>query len=285
MTIAIAWIRQLKGRGEELVFCTDSRLSGGKRFDRCSKIFGFVRTDAAICFAGATDWAYPMMVATARAAEAHFPSATRALILPKFKSHVVALLNEMRSAVHSFAQNENLPDVTFLFGGYDWISKRFRLWRIVFEPKTNVFRAHEGGGGAGFSKLGKIEIAGDADYIKDTRARLKTILQAKYGLGMNQPPQSRFDLEPFEVVRDMLRVAKSSDTIGGAPQLFKVYQHMNARHQCVFWPQKTGGSVYYCGRPLLSYENTDLWVIDPDSLVTTTIVRQPTQKKQNQNPS
>ncbi len=30
------------------------------------------------------------------------------------------ILNQMQKEVHNFAQGENVPEVTFLFGGYDW---------------------------------------------------------------------------------------------------------------------------------------------------------------------
>ena len=42
MTIAAAWVRTLDSGAEELIFCSDSRLSNGKRFDHCQKTFRFV---------------------------------------------------------------------------------------------------------------------------------------------------------------------------------------------------------------------------------------------------
>ena len=136
MTIAVAWVRTLENGAEELIFCSDSRLSGGKRFDHCQKIFRFARTDAAICFAGGTDWAYPMIIAAVKAADLHAPSQTRSLSLSKFRSHVVNILNQMQREVHNFARGENIPDVTFLLGGYDWWKKCFRLWRLQFDEAT-----------------------------------------------------------------------------------------------------------------------------------------------------
>ena len=50
MTISIAWTRKVYDY-EELVFVSDSRLTGGKKFDACPKILALPRTDCAIAFA------------------------------------------------------------------------------------------------------------------------------------------------------------------------------------------------------------------------------------------
>jgi len=99
MTISAVWVRTLETGAEELIFCSDSRLSNGKRFDHCQKVFRFTRTDAAIGFAGDTDWAYPMIVAAVTAADLHLPSQTRALTLSKFKVHLINILNQMQRVI------------------------------------------------------------------------------------------------------------------------------------------------------------------------------------------
>jgi len=83
------------------------------------------------------------------------------------------------------------------------------------------------------------------------------------------------DFEPFAVVRDMLRDPDLRnqmyrDTIGGAPQIVKVYQYMSASPVGVFWPRRADDAQrpYLQGRPCLDYENIDQWVLDPDSLIT-----------------
>ena len=73
-------------------------------------------------------------------------------------------------------------------------------------------------------------------------------------------------MEPFQVVRDMLRVPARAETIGGAPQLLKVYQYMQAGALGVYWPTKAEGRPHLLGRSCLPYERTDRWTVDPDSL-------------------
>lgn len=187
MTIAAAWVRTLDSGAEELIFCLDSRLSNGKRFDHCQKTFRFARSDAVMYFAGRTDWAYPMIFAAINAADLHLPSQTRALSLSKFKSHVVNILNQMQREVHNFARGENIPDVTFLFGGYDWWNKYFRVWRIEFDEATGQFRSDERTGSNKFGGLGKIEIAGDPEWTEAMRENLRKLAQSRYGLDMRQP--------------------------------------------------------------------------------------------------
>jgi hypothetical protein len=69
MTIAIAWVRTITDC-EELVFVTDSRLSGdGRNFDGCPKAMILPRGDCAIAFAGYTGHAYPLMQQLALAIE------------------------------------------------------------------------------------------------------------------------------------------------------------------------------------------------------------------------
>jgi hypothetical protein len=270
MTIAVAWVRTLENGAEELFFCSDSRLSNGARFDHCQKTFRFNRTDAAICFAGRTDWAYPMIIAAIKAADFHAPSQTRSLTLSKFKTHLLNLLNQMQREVHNFARGENIPDVTFLFGGYDWWNKSFRLWRIEFDQKTSCFIADERTGSNALGGLGKIEIAGDPEWIEKLRKNVKALAQSRYGLDMRHPPTARFNLEPLECIRDLLRNSSANDSIGGAPQAVKIYQYLNSTDVGFFWPRLEGGRLFLSGRPLLDYERAEIRsVIDPDSIQST----------------
>jgi hypothetical protein len=266
MTLAISWVRTLKTGVRELIFCSDSRLSGGNRFDYAAKLFTLPRSDCGLAFAGGTYWAYPMATALARATELHEPSATRAMGLSKYLTHLIKILNQMQGAVHTFANGENIPDATFIFGGWDWIKQRHRLWKVVFDKARMAFIAQERKSSNGFGALGLIEFAGDAEFIGQARSNLKELSQQRYEKDMRGGKAS-FDLEPFEVLRDILRMTKPTDSVGGAPQLMKVYQHMNTRIHGVYWGTGSKPEAYYSGRPLLGYERANsLWIVDPDTL-------------------
>lgn len=271
MTLSLAWIRILNPNISELLFASDSRLSGGNRFDYVAKLFPLPRTDCGMAFAGSTYWAYPMMTALVRATEIHRPAATHALPLRQYFSHLLQILNEMQQAVHSYAEGENIPDFTLTVGGWDWKELRFRIWQIDFDTNTMKFTLNKRESIIGVSTIGACNIAGDTDAVGKARKLLKERLQSKYGRDMRSPG-AHLNLEPFEVLRDMLRESGSDSTIGGSPQLMKVYQHMNTQVHAVMWPRAGVERPYYLGRPLLDYERADgLWAFNPDTLVSSMI--------------
>ena len=75
-------------------------------------------------------------------------------------------------------------------------------------------------------------------------------------------------MEPFDAMCDLLNEEKKNkySTIGGAPQMLKVYQHMNSGALGVYWPERDENDIFknrtLLGRKLLGYENTDYWFWD-----------------------
>jgi ATP-dependent protease HslVU (ClpYQ) peptidase subunit len=61
MTLSIAWVRKI-GPTPELIFASDSRLTGGGNVDHCQKVFSLPREDCCISFAGSTFIAYPVIM-------------------------------------------------------------------------------------------------------------------------------------------------------------------------------------------------------------------------------
>jgi hypothetical protein len=281
LTVAIAWVRTIRDC-EELLFVTDSRLSGdGRNFDGCPKILTLPRSDCVIAFAGYTGHAYPMMHQLALAIDAHAPLRRGSLDLSALKSHALKIFDLLSAQINISkflsAEASTAPEAEFIFGGYSWIKKRFELWSIkyrsseqrfvaypaqwfsyseytgscVFRSRTNLARTHP---------IGRIAFAGD--QATSAKERLSELLSKD----PNHVP-TKFDMEPFQVVRDMLCDSARSETIGGAPQLTKVYQYMKSAPLGVYWPSKAGGVAHLQGRPLLGYERSERWVLDPDTLV------------------
>ena len=98
------------------------------------------------------------------------------------------------------------------------------------------------------------------DYVVEAKERLVTLLRERRRLTVGG-----FDMEPFEVLRDMIRDSSFS-TIGGPPQMLKIYRHMNTRPYAIYWPDRAAQSMSYMGRPMLDYETVEHGVLDPDSL-------------------
>jgi hypothetical protein len=257
MTICAAWIRRV-GTHEELLIASDSRLRGGRTIDYCPKLLVLPRLDCAVCFAGSTDLAFPLMLQLALAVEAHPPSLKRVLDLRPFVTHAVKVFNSMIGAVRTTLAEMKDPDVSFIIGGYSWRRKRFQIYTIRYSSQQDRFIAKlakprpEG--------IGQVVFAGDVR--KEAERAFFELVRTRFPEGAER----RIDMEPFEVIRDMLRAAGPHDSIGGAPQLAKVNQYMYAATLAVYWPNKLSGIPVLQGRPVLSYEKVDRWILDPDTL-------------------
>jgi hypothetical protein len=258
MTLNIAWVRTTSKNSEELVFASDSRVSGGRRIDCVPKILSLPRNDCAICFAGGTDFAYPLMLQLALAIESHFKSRTRGMDIHLLRKHTLNVFNSMVDSIHNYTDGMQIPDAAFIVGGYSWLYKAFDLWAIRYNLKTRAFEDHDA---RSVEKYGKLVVAGDRS--KDALDRLMKLLHVRNHSSRTKPANRKFDMEPFEVLRDVLRESKPADSVGGPPQVMKVYQHLNCRPVAVYWPSKKSGQVTLLGRTLLDYEQTDYFVLDP----------------------
>ena len=279
MTIAIAWTRKIADC-EELIFVSDSRLSGdGLTFDACPKVMTLPRTDCAIAFAGYTGHAYPMMQQLSLAIASHAPLARRTMDIYSVRKHAMKIFDsmaiEIRSSEKLSLPADTRPSADFIFGGYSWIKKHFAFWRLYHSDQDRKFVAipaqwlvqvqshkrvvlRRNKSSVENGNLGQIIFAGDqaplAQRLLLERLNRHTALRG-------------LDWIPFEVVRDMLRDPKHSETIGGAPQIVKVYQYMESAPLGVMWPDAITGYVHLQGRRTLGYERTDRFVFDPDSFI------------------
>jgi hypothetical protein len=111
--------------------------------------------------------------------------------------------------------------------------------------------------------LSPISFAGDLDSIKHAKEQLIAKLSSQ---AEGASDFVSLDMQPFEVVRDMLRDSGHAESIGGAPQVVKVFQYMRTASFGVFWPDKKTGVPHLHGRPCLDYEALDKQIIDPDTL-------------------
>jgi len=260
MTISLAWVRKVR-EVKELVVASDSRLSFGCRWDCCPKVLALPRGDAVMCFAGNTMYAYPVMLQAAAAVSQHLRLLSRGMDLDDLKGHLLRVLNSMVSLIHDLpigAVNE--PDTTFLLGGWSWKHNQFKVWLLHYDVslKEFTFRPANRWRGLNIDKI----LAFTGDYAAEYKDRLIMLLRKK-----NKLESGGFDMEPLEVLRDMLRDA-SFDLIGGAPQIMKVYKYCSFQPYAVFWPNKAAAKVNLLGRPLLDYEQSGYLVLDTDTMQT-----------------
>jgi ATP-dependent protease HslVU (ClpYQ) peptidase subunit len=97
MTISIAWVRNA-GKTPELVFASDSRLTGGGNVDHCQKVFSLPREDCCISFAGSTTIAYPFILQLQNSIYEYKRVLDRAVDVNFLRTRLVHLLNRFVGA-------------------------------------------------------------------------------------------------------------------------------------------------------------------------------------------
>lgn len=240
---------------------SDSRLRMGCAWDCGPKILTLPRSDAAICFAGHTYDAYPLMIQMANAIASFPASRSRAMDLCDMKGHTIRVFNHMRAQMHDLPNgrsNPDPPDAYFLLAGYSWRKQRFYIWLLHYDAHTQRFTYRPTRRWGGVRGHKQIYLTGD--YVDEAKRRIVQLLRDRQRLTVGG-----FDMEPFEVLRDMIRDG-THPHIGGPPQMLKIYRHMNTRPYAIYWPNKDSLQVTLFGRPLLDYETTESLVLNPDTL-------------------
>lgn len=264
MTLVAAWIRNVRSV-RELVVASDSRLSGAAAVWDCSpKIISLPRTDALMAFAGSTDLAYPTMLQVVRAIEAHPASVERRYDVTDLSDKVLQVMNQMLDirVVDRVARAEAMIEkagTEYLLGGWSWRHERFTCFRYTFDSGTRRYirskivdaqnRRHR----YALAFLGSGADAARSHFMRGRSSQGKTA-------------SDPIDMEPLEVLRDLIREG-TDHTLGGAPQVVKVYRHMNTESFGVIWRNRVGeiGVPTYGGRPLLEWEKPYFQFIDADA--------------------
>jgi hypothetical protein len=213
MTVSLAWLRMV-GKTRELVVATDSRLRCGRAWDCCPKILTLPRTDVAISFAGDTDDAYPLMLQMSSAAANYSRARNRAMDIRDLKGHTLRVFDAMRNLISDLPKGSTSPgpaNISFILGGYSWQKKEFLLWHLKHASRLGKFTATPAGSLRGSG--GEKRIAIEGDYKNEVGRRLVQKLKAKSRFN-----SGGFDMEPFEVLRDIIRT-NEFPCIGGAPQV------------------------------------------------------------------
>lgn len=269
MTITIAWERKLPSGGE-LVFCSDSRLSGGGNIDVCQKVFPLPREDAAVGFCGSTLLAYPIIHQFIGYVRHYKKNMDRALDGSELPRRFAALANRFLEAyINPVDLRAELMETSFVVGAYSWVLKRPIISRIRYDGGTKNFVAAS----TRFPKKHSLSLnkSGQFAIIGDLRPQFFERLAdfVDYG-GAN-----RFDMQPFSALASMLsdhtftdRHGRFKGPIGGAPQLLKIYPFLRTLEFGVYWPNRLKGSLHLNGRMLFDYEKLVLPQIDGATLET-----------------
>ena len=212
MTVSAAWIRKVHDC-EELVFISDSRLCGGLRWDECPKLTTLPGENCILAFAGDTGYAYPMMMQIRHALSGYTRIECGSMDITDLNGQVLKHANHLMKSVYDLPDKNAIPDVEFLFGGYSWVEKRFKIWRYYYD-KHDKWLAKDGKNHRIIKSInGNFSAIGDQ---KETlKKELRELLKRKYGEAIDDSQNISLDMEPFEALCQLLKRATPADTIGG----------------------------------------------------------------------
>lgn len=178
MTLSLAWVRTCTD-SRELIVATDSRLTGGKKWDCAPKIFSLPRSDSLICFAGETNYAYPLMTQMASAIEQYPQSRSREMDITHMKGHTLRIWNRMIQEIEDLPSGYESanPNSVFVLSGYSWKQKKFYIWLLHYDNEISKYTYKPVRKWEGIDGYKKVAITGDRRL--EAKDKLREILEEK----------------------------------------------------------------------------------------------------------
>jgi len=207
-------------------------------------------------------YAYPIMLQIRNAIEMNEKVRSRAKDITDLRGSILEIIEDMRKSIYDppvGGDEFNATDFRFILAGYSWKFSKFQIWVLSYQKdidrfsfKTVSSHSKQTAGTKYFFFLG--------DNVNDARTKLYDILRSRKKMTVGG-----LEMEPFEVLRNMI-LDPQFQTIGGPPQMVKIYKHMNTLPYNIWWPNKDSKQMTFLGRPLLPYERNKFLVLDPDTL-------------------
>ncbi|MDQ4078591.1 MAG: hypothetical protein M3220_20410 [Chloroflexota bacterium] len=248
MTLVIAWIREVAGT-RELVVAADSRVRGGYAWDAAPKLLPLDRGDAVIAYAGDSLIAYPVMLQIQSTVRSWDKAANRRQPLEHLKGHLLRVLNAMLQSV-SEVQAMDAWDpaaVRFVLAGYSWRRRQFVIWELHYDANCQRFHYR-----TLRRRLDDRRLTTSYVLVGDGTKAAKALLCERLHAAGRLFPATGLDMEPLAVLAAMIE-DPAFPSIGGAPQVVKVYEYLDAVPFVVDWQD----ARFYAGRELLEYEAPD----------------------------
>jgi hypothetical protein len=253
MTLCVAWLREVN-KEQELVFATDSCLSGGERWNSGVKLFELPRKDCLICFAGQTNRTYPLILnlITSIKFDEHLSNSHTDIteVLDYLTNLFTSLCHTIADYGTQNFQNV-LGDFQFLFGGWSWQSNGFKLWKLEYNHAAGAFVHDE-------TNADEMFYCFIGDELDQSQALLADEIQ-KTGKTLSR----RFDMEPFKVLVEMIRKTELT-SIDGAVQLAKIHPPGVTEFLGVYFPSLEGRKTFL-GKDVSTENNPTVKFVDPDT--------------------
>lgn len=239
MSLCIGWIRKTSV-SEEVVLISDSCFSGGHRFVAAPKLFAVKRGDFALACAGSTTYSFSIIEHIRHAMDSNAPIRDRAYDIEDLVHNIVDITNETLCHEKEVIGDYEM-DFSMILGGYSWKRKKPILRVIEYSSRQKKYYSHI----VQTIKKTPVAVIGDKDAVMFARHAIFNKLESD---GVQD--FGAFNMQPLSVLMDFINDSKYT-TIGGAPQLLKVYPFMKT----LPWGFTKGdGDVYFYGRKLLAYE-------------------------------
>lgn len=263
MTLVAAWLRQ-NSNLRELVVASDSRLSGGESWDVCPKLVALPRPATVMAMSGDATEAYTFLlhaINTCALLEGTKSGRTDLKYLAQKLRVAYADLRNHVGDLPNGQKKPTVPDLEVALFGWSWRNLTFEGYAFAFD-KNGVLRM-QAVGALGPSRAYPLHLMGDA--ATQARRRIVGLLKDR-GRPLPQRGKSDariiseaafLDWEPLEVLTDMVADG-SVRTVGGMPQVFRIYQYGEA--EPFVWRTADGGD-YFGGRPVQAGERFDRRVL------------------------
>lgn len=262
MTLCAAWIRQLNNV-EELVFATDSALTGGEKWDNGIKLFELPRKDCLLCFTGSTGRAYPLILNLVSAIRFNKRLESPATGIAEILYYVSELFTSLIKTIVSEVQGEDIhtlrAEARFLFGGWCWQTNRFRIWKLYYAKDAEGFLFEELTNDE--NKTSFCAFMGEAkgrDIEQEAKKNFQEYLVEEDKIF------SKLDMEPLRILGKVAQ-DKAIREVGGSLQIAKVYRSGRSEFFGIFWPSSDGKPCFQ-GREYNTFTKPPVRYYNPDTL-------------------
>lgn len=242
MTISISWQRKFLGVNE-IIFASDSRLSAGYRWDCAQKIFPIDGPNFCISFAGNADFAFPCIFQFQIMVKNYPKFADGAGRIQVLAKDFNAIVNQLFEIVDDqmIAQFSNTQ---FLFSGFDFETGESYQKIIQYNLEKDSYVRENFSGIQSGGVNAAIGFAGD--FRELFFQKLGKIIATQ---------KTELDYQPLQVLNEIIMEQDLLSSVGGKPQIVKVYKHRNYLPYAVK-DNLESEDIYLFGRPLLTYEKT-----------------------------
>ena len=253
MTLCVAWLREVDDE-QELVFATDSCLSGGERWHSGIKLIELPRKDCLICFSGATYRTYPLILNLITSIKFDEHISTIHTDITKVLDYLTRLFTNLCHSITGYGEQDFesvLGDFQFLFGGWSWKDSTFKLWSLEYKHAAKSFVHDE-------IKSHDMFYGFIGDELDKADELLNDVL-----INKNKVTSRCLDMEPFNVMVQMIRNSEYS-SIDGSIQLAKIHPPGSTEFLGVYWPSIKGKKTFL-GKDVSTDNNPTVRFVDPDT--------------------